>query len=156
GVGLVPILAAHQPPKTSSQVHVNDIGTEIELVGRLGRPLGTMVTIAGTWAYPDQSKGPTKVYDLQFTIASVDGTPLATPLTLDVWSMDVLNVDKKSAIPKHAQHSTIDGESWTIRGYETGRFSKTPAEYWHFRVPIAMRATPAFETSIVGFLKEGK
>ena len=146
--------AAHSPPKVQQKIPVAEIGKGVQLIGRLGHPLGTMVTLTGTWAYPDQSKGPTKIYDLQFTIRTVNGEPLMPPLVVDVWLMHVLDKNKQNAIPSHDRHAELAGASWSIRGYETGRYTVTPDEYWKFRGPITMRPSPVFESSIVGFTTE--
>ncbi len=47
------MLSAGREPATA--VSVEDIGTKVALVGRLGEPLGTMMEVRGNWAYPKNS-----------------------------------------------------------------------------------------------------
>jgi hypothetical protein len=58
---------ARQP----SRVRASDIGSEIEILGKLGVPLGQVITVRGRWSsgrFPDTR--------LSFIVASVNGTPL--------------------------------------------------------------------------------
>jgi hypothetical protein len=142
--------------RSRQSLNVTDMGTDYELIGRLGSPLGTMMTIKGTWGYPDQSKGPTKVRDLLFTITEIDGVTCKHPLTIDVWSVQVIDKQRRSLIPQHEKHSDLDGVTWELRVYETGRHYSMPQEYYNFRGPIAMRQSPPFVSELVGYLPERK
>ena len=148
------LVAGGQRPRQS--LNVTDLGTDFELIGRLGRPLGTMMTIKGIWGYPDQSNGPTKVYDLQFSITEIDGITCKNPLILDVWSVHVIDKQRRSLIPPHEKHGELDGVTWELRAYETGRHYSMPQEYYNFQGPIAMRQSPPFVSELVGYIPERK
>ncbi len=152
-IGLLPASVGGDEPATSvRRVAVDDLNRTVLLIGRLGHPLGTMVTLDGTWGYPDQTQGRTKDYSLQFTIHTVNGVRLARTLTLKTGSVHV--VDKRGAdlVPPHERHAELNGVSWSLRAYETGRYTVEPAEYWRYRGPVAMLPQPAFASSIVGFM----
>lgn len=136
---------------TVRSVDVRDIGTGVELIGRLGYPLGTFVTVDGTWRFPDQSKGATKDYSLRFIIHRVNDKPLATPVPIDIDRVSVTDQRGSSFIPPHKDHAKLDGVSWKLRAYETGRFTVVPKEYWQFRGTPAMRSQATFASELVGF-----
>ena len=115
-----------------------------------------MLTIKGTWGYPDQSKGTTKIIDLQLSITEIDGVPRKDPLILDVWSVHVLDKQRRSLIPPHAKHRDLNGVTWEFRAFETGRHSCMPREYYEFQGPIAMRQSPSFVSELVGYMQDGK
>jgi hypothetical protein len=149
------LLASHviaDEPPSSTRVSVDDLDRSIVLVGRLGHPLGTMLTLDGTWGYPDQSRGPTKDYSLEFTIHTVNGKRLAQTLTLKTGAVHVIDKSGASLIPPHKQHKELDGVSWSLRAYETGRYTVMPDEYWQYRGPIAMIPLPVFASSIAGYV----
>jgi hypothetical protein len=97
---------------------VSGLGTEYDLIGRLDHPLGTMLTVKGTWGYRDQSNGPTKVNDLQLSITEVDGVPRKHPLILDVWSVHVIDKQRRSLIPPHEKHRDLNGVTWEFRAFD--------------------------------------
>lgn len=137
---------------TIKRIDVGDLNRTVELIGRLGHPLGTMLTIDGTWGYPDQSGGPTKEYSLEFAIHSVNGKRLARTLTLKTGSVHVIDKSGSSLIPPHNRHAELDGVSWSLRAFETGQYTVMPDEYWRYRGPVAMSPQPAFASSIVGYM----
>jgi hypothetical protein len=153
---MIPALLVADGKRLLQSLNVSDLNTEYELVGRCGHPLGTMLTIKGTWGYPDQSNGPTKVYDLQFSITEIDGVPRKHPLILDVWAVHVIDKQRRSLIPPHEKHRDLNGVAWELRAFETGRHSCMPKEYYDFRGPIAMRQSPSFMSELVGYMTERK
>jgi len=155
-LSIIPALLVADAERTLQSLNVSDLGTEYELIGRLGHPLGTMLTIKGTWGYPDQSNGPTKVYDLQLSITEIDGTARKHPLILDVWSVHVIDKQRRSLIPSHEKHRDLNGVTWEFRAFETGRHSSMPQEYYKFQGPIAMRKSPPFVSELVGYMPERK
>jgi hypothetical protein len=114
-------------------INVDDIGTNVTLVGRLGWPLGKMMKLRGSWNYPN---GRVKGYSLRFTVTAVNDDKLATPVEFDVAQIKARKGDDKNAIPEYAHHKDLVGVVWTLNAYETGRFSRTPFDahaqrpYW--------------------------
>jgi hypothetical protein len=141
------------------KVSTADIGARVTLIGRLGQPLGTMLTIEGTWGYPNQSRGPTKDYPLLFTVSRVNGTRLKTPIVFHGRQVSAYNKQGKSVIPPHEQQRRLDGAAWILRGYETGRFTVIPAGYWNEFGKGMIPQSPAqepFATELVGVLQQQK
>lgn len=149
------VLAEDQPPPAT--VSVADIGTKVALVGRLGQPLGAMMTLRGRWAYPVESPGPVKDNSIRFTVSHVNGKQLAQPVEFNVAQIDAVSADGKSAIPGRREgQAALDGVSWTFRAYETGRFDKIPEEYWKERgtgPPGLPYWTTTFTSKLVGIVQ---
>ena len=147
------ISSAREKESATRSISVSSIGSDIELIGRLGHPLGTMLSVDGNWEYPDQSNGPTKVYSIQLRITHVNQTPLDSALVLDTGSVHVDRKDRTSAIPSHERHKDLDGKRWSMRVYETGRLTKVPDEYWKLQGMPAIFPEPVFASAIVGVLE---
>ncbi len=114
-------------------INVDDIGTKVTLVGRLGQPLGKMMKLRGSWKYPN---GLAKDYSLRFTVTEVNGHKLATPVEFNIEQISARTQDDKGAIPEYERRKDLDGVAWTLNAYETGRFSAYPSDvvvqhpYW--------------------------
>lgn len=108
------------------QVSVDDLGKTAELIGRLGKPLGTWVTIKGTWALPISSAKPS---GLKFTVTHVSDTKLEKPVEFDVALVKVVDRRGNDVTPKFENRKKFDGRTWMLKGYETGRFHIEPVEY---------------------------
>ena len=143
-----------QQSASKKQVDVRSLGKDIAVIGRLGKPLGTMISVEGTWGFPDQSAGPTKDYSVQFTIHTANGANLKTPVTLSYRSVQIEDKHGKSLIPPHKHHKELDGQSWKLRVFETARFTRIPLEYWNHRGgAVTMPYTPPFDSVIRGFMQ---
>jgi len=135
-------------------IRAQDIPKTAQIVGRLGHPLGSLVTVRGRWISPG-----TSVKDrLQFHVELVNGKQPDEPVKLD--EMQVGKVfplqksgrkagpgetwdwqfrwggDKSPPIPK-------DGEKWEMMGVETGAFEDYSAEAWK-QIGAPAVATPPF------------
>lgn len=155
-IAFVAVIASSQGAEPTTAVRVTEIGGDVQLIGRLGEPLGTMLTVVGTWSFPDQSAGPTKDYSLRFSISHVGGNRLPHPVVVPVHSVHVTERNGTNAIPDARNHVTLDGQRWTLRAYETGRFTVVPDEYWKHTGYPAMVPEPAFASEIVGIRLPGR
>ena len=106
---------------TTQTILASDIGTRVRIIGRLGCPLGELVTIQGAWISLDELAGaPVKDYSPSFVVASVNGKKLEKPVPFEApfftraWDGE--------AIPQKKGHV------WELRGCETGGFRGTPEE----------------------------
>lgn len=111
-------IAADQKPKTRS-VHYSDMPGRVRIMGKLGRPLGQLVTVRGRWRAQDESKpGQPAV----FVVEQVGGRLLDPPAEFTdvevVWKEDAA-FEKKTV-----------GEEWELRGVETGGFVGFGDEVW--------------------------
>ncbi len=125
-------------------INVDDIGTKVTLVGRLGQPLGKMMKLRGSWKYPD---GLAKDYSLRFTVTEVNDHKLATPVEFNIAQIKARTEDDKDAIPEYKREKDLDGVAWTLNAYETGRFSVVPQRGFSVALPYWQRA---FTSEVVG------
>lgn len=109
------------------QISVEELGKTADLIGRLGKPLGTWVTIKGKWALPDSREKPS---GLKFTVTHVSGTKLGRPAEFDVSLVEVVDRRGNDVTPKWEDRNNFDGQTWTLKGYETGEFHIRPPEYY--------------------------
>jgi hypothetical protein len=107
---------ATQP--TMQPVTIGDI-RKLAVMGRLGLPLGTLVTVTGE-AIPNTSLNKADAGDALFlSISSVNGKPLSAPVNFPFRkAQDSIDV----AEPKI-------GDSFEFRGYETGGYVGVPLHY---------------------------
>ena len=113
---LVPGASAQQKA-APIEISVDEIGKNLILIGRLKKPLGTLMTIRGKWSYPD---GRVKDYSLRFTVTHVDGQELPEPVEFNVAQLKVVTKAGSNAIPSYESHKQLVGVEWTLRAYETG------------------------------------
>lgn len=110
------------------QISVDDLGKTADLIGRLGKPLGSWVTIKGTWALP---KNVAKDYSLRFTATHVNGMKLPSPVEFNIGQVRAVDRHGKDVLPDFKEQRKLDGRTWTLKGYETGRLDiQTPPEYF--------------------------
>jgi hypothetical protein len=106
-----------EPPVQT--VLVTDIGTRVQLIGRIGYPLGKLVTIQGAWIRPRGLPGqPVKDDSPRFTVTSVNGNKLLTPVSFEA--------DLFSEAWGAEEIPQSNGPVWEVRGCETGGFRGTP------------------------------
>ncbi len=106
-----------QPPV--QKVLTSDIGTRVQIIGRLGYPLGELVTIRGAWIQPrGLPNQPVKDDTPYFSVTSVNGKRLETPVIFDFFS-EAWGAEE---IPRQ------EGPVWEVRGCESGGFRGTPRE----------------------------
>jgi hypothetical protein len=100
-------------------VHHNDIPKRVQIFGKLGQPLGQLVSVRGRWRAPFPSKPALPVL---FMVNQVNGRLLDPPAEFDnvepVWRKDAEFAKK-----------TI-GEEWELRGVETGGFVGFSDKVW--------------------------
>lgn len=138
--------------EAAAKVSVEDIGTKVILVGRLGEPIGTMMDVKGTWVIPKEI---VKDNSPRFQISHVNGKEIQKAVEFHINQMTTETKDNKSALPKFDEWEKLDGVTWTLRAYETGSIHITPAEYWKERgkgVPARPRMQP-FTSQLVGLIQ---
>ena len=107
---------APKPCPAVKSVSAADLGTKVQVIGRLGRPLGTMVTIRGQAVQPvdpNNQSSAEKVPPNLFRVQSVDGQT-TTPVDIEI----ILPVDEKFPANGPA--------GWM--GYEDGSFEGAPTD----------------------------
>jgi hypothetical protein len=102
-------------------VFASDIGHRTVIKGRLGFPLGTVVTIRGQWERVEPAKDiPTMTSSLTFVAKEVNQTRLDEPLRFASDLMSPLIVGAFKDPPRHV------GDIWEVRALEAGRFLGLP------------------------------
>jgi len=107
------------------KVSVEDIGTKVLLIGRLGGPLGTMMDVKGTWVIPNEAKDNSPL----FQVSHVNGKELPKPVGFYIAQVTAETKEGKSALPTSDERKKLDGVAWTMRAYETGEVHIVPKEY---------------------------
>jgi hypothetical protein len=125
-------------------INVDDIGPKVTLVGRLGQPLGKMMKLRGSWKYPD---GVMKDSALWFTVTAVNDRKLAKPVEFHIAQVSARTEDDKDAVPADEHEKDLDGVAWTLKAYETGRFSAVPDDGMAVQRPYWYRT---FNSQVVG------
>src|ERR1700722_7251212 len=62
------ILASDKPRKIS--IKAVEIGSTVQIIGRLGKPMGTLMSLRGQWRMPSNTPKPPS---LEFHVTHVDG-----------------------------------------------------------------------------------
>jgi hypothetical protein len=126
---------AKDKERTMGTVHYSDIPERVQIVGRLGLPLGQLVTVRGKWIMPFPSKPASPTFIIDY----VDGRLLNPPAEFG----EVEPVEGGGGeISKR-----IIGEEWEIRGVETGGFVGFSDQVWaELGQPPAQRPPRGFLT----------
>ncbi len=144
---------ADRPAPKPIDIPIDQIGREVRLIGRLGHPLGEMMTVEGSWGGP---KGLEKESSLRFFVSSVDGKPLENPVEFYV---ERVNARNKSG----AKVTPASGDRWTMHAFETGDyFGAVPKKYTDelHKPEQAASQAPAwhwqFSAKLIGILQSGE
>lgn len=113
-----------QAGKEKVRINVDDIGKKVVLIGRLGEPLGTWVTLKGTWELPKLEL--VKDYSLRFMVTRINDRELSTPIEFNIAQIQARLKNGKDALPAHEHREALDGVTWTLRAYETGYLLVAP------------------------------
>lgn len=114
-------------------VRVQDIPTTVQLIGRLGKPLGSLLTIRGKWIKP---KDNVKDNSLRFLVAFVGGKELSEKVEWNHAQIGAILSRPRGRGPKPGElwdwkfdwggsnppPAPADGDTWEILGVETGCF----------------------------------
>jgi hypothetical protein len=120
-VQLISLSAAGDSKREPEMVHYSDIPERVQIIGKLGQPLGQLVTVRGRWAVPN----PSKPASPDFVIDEVNGRLLDPPVKFSADFHGLEPVGKKDA-----EFTIKVGEEWELRGVETGGFVGFSQEVW--------------------------
>ena len=117
-VQLVSLSTGSDPKPEPRMVHYSDIPERVQIIGKLGQPLGQLVTVHGRWtAFLSKPSSPI------FIVNRVNGRPLDPPAEFEdvepVWKEADADFTKKTV-----------GEEWELRGVETGGFVGFSDKVW--------------------------
>lgn len=117
-VQLASISTAGDQKREPKMVQYSDIPERVQIIGKLGQPLGQLVTIRGRWTAPFPSKPASPV----FMVNEVNGRFLNPPT-------EFKNVEPVLGKDAEFTKKTV-GEEWELRGVETGGFEGFSDEVW--------------------------
>lgn len=105
-------------PQSVQQIQADDIASRrIQIIGRLGHPLGEILTIRGQWRPPGRRvKDPA----FHFVVTEVEGKKLAT--SVEFHSRGVY-------LPRDATPESLVDKLCELRGYEGGGFWGDPGRF---------------------------
>lgn len=98
----------------AEEIQIGDIGSKVIIIGKLGKPLGTMATIDGQMI-SEPKRGTSGHFTAAFRVNKVDGRPLAKG--------QIIGLIFRSSIQTAPAHSH---DIVQLRGYESGAFVGTP------------------------------
>ncbi len=105
--------------RAKQQIRAEDIGREVEIIGRLGIPIHQVIQIKGTWIRPD---GVPKDNSLRFRVTHVGRRRLESPVDFHKYLVTQIHVsDNAKNAPKPAENSR-----WELTAWETGGFRGIP------------------------------
>ena len=97
-----------------TKVLAAEIGSSVQIVGSLGRPLGEWIVIRGAWSFPKEMR---KRMEPDFVVTSVNGTRLEKPVSFGATFFIAL---RPNEVPQE------EGHVWEVLGFETGGFKGIP------------------------------
>ncbi|NJM46648.1 MAG: hypothetical protein HC860_11255 [Alkalinema sp. RU_4_3] len=108
-------------------IHVDQLRPTI-VMGKLGQPLGKIMTISGSVVSGSRSAKSNQPDDLALQVLQVNGQPLASPVTLP-WTI----FNTASVVPPKLN------QPFEYVGYETGSFTGVPHEAFKLVPAVATR-----------------
>jgi hypothetical protein len=122
------MLAAEEPRKIS--IKAVEIGSTVQIIGRLGKPMGTLMSLRGQWRMPSNTPKPPA---LEFHVTHVDGQRLSNEVVFYKCVVTAFN-------QKHKHHHEADGVVWEMQALEEGRFVNLTDRYWKefYGMPVAL------------------
>jgi hypothetical protein len=123
------VFAAKAYPQTKEDdqpmisINAKDIGKRVTIIGHLGKPLGELVNVRGSWHDQRRRMGrrPLKAPKMLFVVTHVNGELLETHATFE--RVAVSHRGEKPPEPLH-------GVVLEMRGVERGRFMGLPAKVY--------------------------
>jgi hypothetical protein len=129
------LLATVHPSLATNVVSAASLKEGVPIIGFLGHPLGTIVTVQCTGAPTPLQQTKDDNWTRAVVILSVNEEQLTTPVTMELRSFPWAKVD----VPKPK-------EVVTIVGYETGGYKGIPGKVFAF-IPATQTKEYQFETA---------
>lgn len=100
---------------------VSDFPTKVIIEGSLGKPLGTVCDVVGRWHNPPPTES--KQHALRFIIKDINGVVIEDEILFDKELIE-------SATNQVSMPRPRNGDTWRLRGFETGGIVGFPREVW--------------------------
>ena len=133
-------------PKAPTTVRADEIGRSVSVLGKLGSPLRSVVSVSGVWV--ELTEGPEKPgSSLWFRVVEVGGKRLDKPVEFRVLDVEVLEKRGKTIEP-------AKGEQWELRAYETWPDYGHPSDFITEMGQLTGAPAPQGATRLIGLLKQ--
>jgi hypothetical protein len=107
----------------AATVNVREFGSRVQVVGRMGRPLGSVITIQGTWrAAKGTPEHPVKPREPRLEVTEVDGRRLNEPV--------IISQEALKAFAGNIDMTHGEAEVWQLRGIETCCMRGLPQRFY--------------------------
>lgn len=137
---------AGDQPKRPITIRADEIGRSVSVLGKLGSPLRSVVSVSGIWV--ELTEGPAKPgSSLWFRVVEVGGKRLDKPIEFRGLDLEVLDKDGKAMEP-------AKGEQWELRAYETWPDYGHPSDFVEELGHLPGAPAPRGPTRLVGVLKQ--
>jgi hypothetical protein len=114
---LLAMVGAEEPKLEVRMINYQDLLERVRIIGKLGRPLGELVTVRGKWTAVEREKPTLPI----FIIYQLNGKPLNPPAEFEHIE-SVTNSDQGM--------TRTAGEVWELHGAETGGFEGFSEDVW--------------------------
>lgn len=114
-LALLFVIISYSSDLRAEEVQVSDIGGKVTLIGRLGKPIGTVFTSIEGQLVTEPKKGSTGHFTAAFRVSKVDGKALAKSQIVG------LMFRPSEGMPKVRVNDVLK-----LSGYESGVFIGTP------------------------------
>ena len=128
---------AQETKQSPSVVKFSDIPSKVVIEGMLGQPIGTLLTIRGTWS-DDPNLSPKDAHP--FVVEAVNGIQLREPVVLHDGQVHQYRPHTGGPAQPWNWKMYADGnaqppepkprERWEMLGMETGRYENPSPEFW--------------------------
>lgn len=137
---------AGDEPKPPAAIRADEIGRSVNVLGKLGSPLRSVVSVSGVWV--ELTEGPAKPgSSLWFRVVEVGGKRLDKPVEFRVLDVEVLEKGGKAIEP-------AKGEQWELRAYETWPDYGHPSDFITELGQPTGAPAPRGSTRLIGLLKQ--
>ena len=137
---------AGDEPKASTTIRADEVGRRVRVLGKLGSPLRSVVSVSGVWV--ELTEGPEKPgSSLWFRVVEVNGKRLDKPVEFRALDVEVLAKDGKTIAPRK-------GERWELRAYETWPDYGHPSDFSDELGHPPAAPAPRGPTRLIGILKQ--
>lgn len=106
-------------PGKITTVRADEIGKKVQIIGRVGKPMGTVMTVRGAWHRRVGAAKPG--VGLEFHVTEVNDHRLPEPV---VFLPELIHVRQPQNVKPE------EGAVWELRAIETGQFRNSEAIRW--------------------------
>ncbi len=135
-----------EEPKPPTTIRADEVGRSVCVLGRLGSPLRSVVSVSGIWV--EVTEGPSKPGStLWFHVVGANGKRFDKPVEFRGLDVEVLAKDGKPIEP-------AKGEHWELQAYETWPDYGHPSDFLKELGSLPGAPPARGSTRLIGILKQ--